>query len=320
MHKQRFFSYKHTQKVPTIVYTSSFHNTKYQRRAIEEYERNKNRWEKNKKKKDEKFEPSFRRDGIYRPPSNWRSRTRSRSSSEMKHTRKARRAKRKRCDIDDHENEQPATKRPRKSKSKSKSKSKQKEQKYTPPTPNPVSAESELNLSGDKDKDKVDDEETESEDDGHTASGKSTDTAGNDKDEETEDEKEDNDKTKDVALTLSLSGSQLQLNEGNKSKDGMGDKEEKEEIDGNIEYAVKCNRCDKIISCGKIKMVEINAKCGANVMNECMITYTMDGSKPTMTSNVYKDTITVNVTTAVFFKAFKSGMIESAAVGEIVAI
>ena len=69
-------------------------------------------------------------------------------------------------------------------------------------------------------------------------------------------------------------------------------------------------------------VIDIMAKCVNNVENDCDIRYSLDGSKPGINSIKYNngDLLTINVTTAVFFKAFKNGMIESAAVGKIVAI
>ena len=69
-------------------------------------------------------------------------------------------------------------------------------------------------------------------------------------------------------------------------------------------------------------VVNVMAKCGKNVENDCDIRYSLDGSKPTIDSMKYDDgqVLSVNVTTAVFFKAFKEGMIESAAVGKIIGI
>eukprot|EP01084_Bolivina_argentea_P215208 365351_1 len=66
--------------------------------------------------------------------------------------------------------------------------------------------------------------------------------------------------------------------------------------------------------------IVITAKCGNNVANECVIRYTLNGEKPTINSKEYKGKISINITTAVFFKAFKNDMIDSSAVGKIVAL
>ncbi len=64
---------------------------------------------------------------------------------------------------------------------------------------------------------------------------------------------------------------------------------------------------------GQQKVVLVSAKCGENVVSNCDIRYTIDGSKPLRNSTKYVvgGQVMVKRTSGILFKAFAEGFIES---------